>query len=293
MGSLQENDFTRAPNCHGSPALTSRQGRSAKDFDGWLAAFLEDAISRAEDSRTIQDELHWPAAQALRQLGVSEADLARLSTNTRLMARGQAIQDPMVVFVAEGLDSLVQQVRERTGPAAPSRVRVFVSSPGDLKRERILVADVCRDLGTILERDIRALLWEGAGPKHPESSPFTAEITGQGPQAVIDDQIRDALGGYDIYVGMMWLRMGTPTGEWRSGTEAEFRYALDGFQREGRPRKVLFYTKRPTAALERSPEAADFIRELETELGLPQRFRTSVELRALLIHDLSAELRAR
>ena len=267
-------------------------GLLRESFRWWLAAFLEDAISRAEDSPTIEDELHWPAAQALRQLGIRESVLRGLSANTRRMARERAIQDPMVVFVAEGLDGLVEQVRERTGPPPPSVVRVFVSSPGDLRRERILVADVCRDLGIILQRDVRALLWEGAGPTHPESPPFAAEITGRGPQAVIDNQTRDGIGGYDVYVGMMWLRIGTPTGDWRSGTEAEFRYALDGFQREGRPRKVLFYTKRPIASQERAPEANDFIRELETALGLPQRFRTRPELRALLIHDLGAELRA-
>jgi hypothetical protein len=258
----------------------------------WLAAFIEDAISRVEDSPTIRDELHWPAAQALRQLGLGEQTLSDISARARDSAQSNVIHDPMTVFVALGLDDLLEQVRERTAPLPPSTVRVFVSSPGDVGAERILVADICLELGTILQRDIRALLWEGAGPRHPESPPFPAEITGSGPQAVINNRIRDELGGYDIYVGMMWLRMGTPTENWRSGTEAEFRYALQGYQREGRPQKLFFYTKRPRGSEQRSADAAAFIAELEREMGLPQRFRTRDDLRTLLINDLGRELRA-
>jgi tetratricopeptide (TPR) repeat protein len=274
----------------GSAYLQAGMMREA--FRWFLAAFLEDSLSRAEDSPTIRDELHWPAAHYLRQAGLPEETLSRLSTRTRQKGKRRAIQDPMTLIVEDGLDDLIAKVRVSTGPAPASQVRVFVSSPGDLRRERLLVADVCQDLASILKRDVRALLWEGAGPKHPESPPFAAEVTGLEPQAVIDNQVRDALGGYDIYVGMIWLRMGTPTGSWRSGTEAEFRYALNGFQQEGRPRKLFFYTKRVTGSQERAPGVEDFIRELETRLGLPQRFRSVADLRQRLIHDLGDELRS-
>jgi hypothetical protein len=270
-----------------SMAAARVQGGMLREGFRWsLAAFLEDALSRAEDSPNLIDELHWPAAQTLRQFGVPENTLSELSAHARSRAAGAAIQDPMTIFREEGLDALVARVPVHVTPVAPTQVRVFVSSPGDLRRERRLVADVCRDMADILRRDIRALLWEGAGRGHPESPPFTAEVTGFGPQAVIDNQIRDAMGGYDIYVGMLWLRMGTPTSGWRSGTEAEFRYALREFQRVGRPRRLLFYTKRPRAGQVREPEAEAFVAELERDLGLPQRFGTTADLRRLLTHDL-------
>lgn len=269
-----------------SMAAARIQGGMLREGFRWtLAAFLEDALSRAEDSPGLSDELHGPAAQILRQFGVPENTLSELSAHARIRAAAEAIQDPMTIFREEGLDALVARVPGSVTPVAPSQVRVFVSSPDDLRTERRLVTDVCRDMADILRRDIRALLWEGAGRGHPESPPFTAEVTGMGPQAVIDNQIRDAIGGYDIYVGMIWLRMGTPTSGWRSGTEAEFRYALRGFQREGRPR-ILFYTKRPQAKQVREQEAQAFVDELERDLGLPQRFRSTTDLRRLLTHDL-------
>lgn len=267
-------------------------GQLREGFRWMLVAFLEDCLSRAEDSPSLQDELHWPAAQYLRQFGMTERDLQELSTRTRRRARRRLVQDPVNVLVDEGLDELVGQVPERL-PAPPAdQIRVFVSSPGDLRRERLLVADVCAELRSVTGRDIRALLWEGALPKHPESPPFPAEVTGLGAQAVIDDHIRDALGGYDIYLGMMWLRVGTPTGRWRSGTEAEFRYALDGYRSAGRPRKLLFYTKKVRAGQSRQPGADDFIRELEHDLGLPQRFRSVADLRVLLVEHLAQEIRS-
>jgi hypothetical protein len=256
-------------------------------FRWMLFAFIEDCLSRAEDSPTIQDELQWPAAQRLRQFGLTERWLNEVSSRTRRLARRRLVQDPSAVFREEGLDDLVAQVPERPQAQAADQVRVFVSSPMDLVPERILVADVCSELAVITRRDIRALLWEGAGQRHPESPPFTAEISGLGAQAVIDNRMRDALGGYDVYVGLIWRRMGTPTGRWRSGTEAEMRYALDGYRTGGRPRKLLFYVKGLRAGQTRLPGADDFINELSRDLGLAQRFRSKRDLRAMLVHDLA------
>jgi hypothetical protein len=123
------------------------------------------------------------------------------------------------------------------------RIRVFVSSPGDMPKERRLIAEICRELSLTMPAHVEALLWEGAGSRNPEVQPFPPEITGYGAQAVIDDHIWNRLGGYDVYLGMLWRRIGTPTGAWRSGTEAEFRYAYDRFSRGEIPRKILFYEK--------------------------------------------------
>src|SRR5262245_30347518 len=72
----------------------------------WLAlAFIEDCISRAEDSPDVQDELIWPAAQFMRRFGLSEDQLAGISTPTRAKARRRLIKDPATVFVEEGFDS--------------------------------------------------------------------------------------------------------------------------------------------------------------------------------------------
>src|SRR5215212_447249 len=107
----------------------------------------------------------------------------------------------------------------------PDLIRVFVSSPGDLHPERLLVATICRELSMSMDVSIEPLLWEGGGPGNPDIPAFSSEVTGEGPQAVIDQQLWDDLGGYDVYVGIIWRRMGTPVAQWRSGTEAEYRSA--------------------------------------------------------------------
>jgi len=256
-----------------------------------LYAFIEDCLSRSEDSPTIHDELQWPASQYLRRFGFGEADLQGLTERIRGVAAERLLQDPGTLFVEMGFDRIVARAPDRTTAAPTDGLTVFVSSPSELKPERRLVAEVCRELATVTGRPIRALLWEGAGPRNPECLPFPPVVTGLGGQAVIDDRIRDALGGYDIYLGMVWRRMGTPTAAWRSGTEAEFRYALEGYQREGRPGQPLFYTKAIRGSSVREPEVDAFISELRA-LGLTQTFRSTTELRRMLVGHLGEALRS-
>ena len=105
-------------------------------------------------------------------------------------------------------------------------VKVFVSSPGNLGPERLLVARVCRRIGRSIGVPIQTLLWEGGSDVEPAVTAFPPSVTGGGPQAVIDRRVWEELGGYDVYLGMIWHRIGTPTGDYRSGTEAEYRSAV-------------------------------------------------------------------
>ncbi|MYD31374.1 MAG: DUF4062 domain-containing protein, partial [Nitrospira sp. SB0661_bin_20] len=50
---------------------------------------------------------------------------------------------------------------------------------------------------------------------------------GKDPQDVINKQISDA---YDIFIGIMWTRFGTPTPRAGSGTEEEFLRAYDRYK---------------------------------------------------------------
>ena len=59
---------------------------------------------------------------------------------------------------------------------------------------------------------------------------------GQSAQDVINPQIGD---DYDIFLGMFGIRFGTPTREWQSGTEEEFRRALSRFKRSDPIREHL------------------------------------------------------
>jgi hypothetical protein len=114
-------------------------------------------------------------------------------------------------------------------------IRIFASSPGDVADERAQLAEVVQELNSTLQAlvpeagiDLELIRWETHS--HPD-------LTGE-PQSVIEQQLD---GDYDVFVGVMWARFGTPTSQAGSGTEQEFRNAHAGWQRYGRPSHILFY----------------------------------------------------
>ena len=82
------------------------------------------------------------------------------------------------------------------------RIRVFVSSPGDVQDERRQCGEVIQELNTTLralipERDTELELVRWETHTHPD-------LTGS-PQAVVDQQIDH---DYEIFLGIMWSRFG-------------------------------------------------------------------------------------
>jgi hypothetical protein len=138
------------------------------------------------------------------------------------------------------------------------RVRIFVASPGDVSEEREIVSMVVDELRRIVGKlrhvELEAVRWEThAWPD-----------IGDGAQDVINRQI----GQYDIFVGIMWKRFGTPTKRADSGTAEEFDRAYTLFRRFGRP-KIMFYF-RTTPFYSTSPA------EL-SQFGKVVRFRRKLE----------------
>ena len=114
--------------------------------------------------------------------------------------------------------------------ANPTRYRIFISSPGDVREERdaleeIIKRDLQMTLGRHLNLFLEPLRWE------TNARPTIGEI-----QANLFEQF----GEYDIFVGIFWKRFGTPTSEFESGSEAEFRDALRRWEAD-RSRPILMY----------------------------------------------------
>ena len=244
-------------------------------------AFIEDSLSRAEELPQALDELARPAATNLRLLGAPDEALLETAGSIRgLVADGRRYPNPEVLFASLGLG---EQIRRWLRPTVKPPLRVFVSSPRELIRERRIVAEVCRQLTQVLPVEVRALLWEGGGDLNPECPAFPPEVRGGGAQAVIDDHVWSRLGGYDVYLGILWRKMGTPTGAFRSGTEAEFRLAQSKAATEGRPSKILFYVRKSDS---RDAAAEDFIKELEG-LGLTLRYASPEAFRRAVFDHLA------
>ncbi len=109
-------------------------------------------------------------------------------------------------------------------------VRVFVSSPGDVQEERRVLEEVVDSVnGDVGERHsvfLKLFRWEKD----------VVPRIGPAPQEVVDAQAPYC----DIFLGIMSGRFGTRTGKWGSGTEHEFRQAVERWGRSDSP-WILFY----------------------------------------------------
>jgi hypothetical protein len=123
-------------------------------------------------------------------------------------------------------------------PSAPSAatvqlIRVFVSSPSDVAEERGVLDEVAHRINHTDGRTlgVRLELWRWEEDVVPQIGPR--------PQAVVDAQ---SPADYDVYLGILACRFGTPTDGYGSGTEKEFRDALRRRGKTGKP-WILFYFK--------------------------------------------------
>jgi formylglycine-generating enzyme required for sulfatase activity len=131
------------------------------------------------------------------------------------------------------------------------KIHLFLSSPGDVEPERAkvhAVADqVNRMLGDNLGIVLEVIDWK------------THIVPDMGrPQEVINEQVGD----YDIFIGILWKRFGTPTGKAESGTEEEFNIAYANWQKCKRPR-ILFYFSQVPYMPKNPSEGGQFLKVLE------------------------------
>lgn len=136
-------------------------------------------------------------------------------------------------------------------------VRVFIASPGDVSEERDIASLVVGELNRIFANpfgvDLDAIRWEThAWPDIRRDA-----------QDVINKQI----GEFDILVGVMWRRFGSPTKRAKSGTGEEFERAYDLFKKHGRP-KIMFYFRTTPFYTTDLKELAQFRRVVEFRKAL-------------------------
>jgi len=109
--------------------------------------------------------------------------------------------------------------------------KAFVASPSETQNERDVaekvVDEINQTLGDFHKFRIELLRWEK--DTYPD---FGADG-----QDVINRQIGL---DYDIFIGVMWKRFGTPTNRAESGTEEEFERAYSKFKENG-SLKIMFY----------------------------------------------------
>ncbi len=137
-----------------------------------------------------------------------------------------------------------------TEPAETVRIlRVFVSSPRDVAEERKLLEEVIDRINETdgIDRSIRFELWKWERHAAPRIGPP--------PQKTVDDQTPP----YDIYLGIMSARFGTPTEEHGSGTEKEFRDAVKSWGSQGTP-WILFYFRDDPPLSRKAEDVEQYLR---------------------------------
>ena len=109
--------------------------------------------------------------------------------------------------------------------------KIFLASPGDTSNERNsaeeVVDEINKSIGTRDSFRIELLKWEND----------TYPSIGEDGQDVINRQINS---DYEIFVGIMWKKYGTPTKRAGSGTEEEFQLAYDRYSKR-KDIQIMFY----------------------------------------------------
>ena len=102
-------------------------------------------------------------------------------------------------------------------PRTVTELRVFVASPDDVSEEKDRLSEaidgINKTIGRSLGIRLELVQWETD----------TIPGVGESPQAVINDQIGD---DYDIFIMILWVKLGTPTATAESGTVEEYERAM-------------------------------------------------------------------
>jgi hypothetical protein len=135
-------------------------------------------------------------------------------------------------------------------PHSVQQVRIFLASPGDVNEERDRAEQIINELQlTLGDREdlhLRPIRWEN------DAYPALGRV-----QGVVNRQLRPEES--DIFVGILWNRLGTPTGHAASGTVEEFQRAYDAWRQRGRPPILFYFCERPA--------------DLRTEEALQQKMK--------------------
>jgi hypothetical protein len=157
-------------------------------------------------------------------------------------------------------------------------LKVFLASPGDVNQERQIVRDVLdavnRTIG--LEKEIRFEIVGWDTDSYP--------AYGSDPQAIVNEQIAD-MTQYDLFVGIMWNRFGSPTPRAGSGTEEEFRKAVEAFKHNRRPAIMFYFNQHPfnpanTREAEQKLKVLAFKEEMQKD-GLTADYKGAEDFRGL------------
>ena len=158
------------------------------------------------------------------------------------------------------------------------RLRVFVASPSDVAIERQAIRRVVDELNLTIEAIapekrlfIELVRWE------------THVAPGLGrPQGVVNDAVSE----YDVFVGILWRRMGTPTGVADSGTQEEFMIAKSRWEKNRTLPVLLYFCQVPFPP----PRTLDEVEQLSRVVSFKGSLATSGLIAEYDSHEAFADM---
>lgn len=163
---------------------------------------------------------------------------------------------------------------------------VLLSSPSDLADERKVaeevILEVSKTWGIPSGAVLRLLSWEND----------VAPQFGSEPQDVINKSLGE---NWDIYLGLMHGRFGTPTRKYGSGTEEEFDRAYRLWENDQNGRRLMFYFKKSSIDLdqidlEQLSKVRSFQKKISLKGGLYGEFTKTEDFRDLFRVHLTSIL---
>lgn len=148
------------------------------------------------------------------------------------------------------------------------QLTIFVSGPSTVEAEKAALRVVVDEINRRSEKTHAVTLRVVGWPDDIRPGVNTD------PQTEIGHQIGS---DFDIYVGILGSRFGTPTARGGSGTEQEFEEALSRFQKDSSAVRLLFYFKRDAE----DPFSVDL-----SQLQKVRDFRQSLGGRGVLYRDV-------
>lgn len=144
-------------------------------------------------------------------------------------------------------------------PSTRTILRVFVASPSDTAEERGVIASAIAEINRNWARHTGVQL-EYAGWDN-DAVPGIGDY----PQDVINESVA---GSYDVFVGVLRHRFGTPTPVASSGTEEEFNIAYSRWKADKNSVRVLMYFASLEVRLDEiDPDQFMKLRKFRNELG--------------------------
>ena len=174
------------------------------------------------------------------------------------------------------------------------QIKIFVISPNDVKTERFIVKDVCRTLDESLgdEIEIVPIIWEDVPLSYTKN-----------PQESVDAFLEEA----DIYVVILWYRLGTPVEGCRGAITGEenvtgTQYEIEKILSLGKER-IFFYLKNEklsldSSELEEAHRQREMLENFIEKIGIKQtpakhgyqEFQTTEAFKTLIAKHLKAAI---